>query len=56
MTDQDREDMERMQQAQARLDGYSSADEIAKLAKLHDEASLSEEEYTELKRKAMLQV
>ena len=56
MTDQDREDMERMQQAQARLEGYSAADEIAKLTKLRDEGSLSAEEYGELKRKAMLQV
>jgi len=56
MTEQDREDMERMQQAQARLDGYSSADEIAKLTKLHEAGSLNTEEYEELKRKAMLQV
>jgi hypothetical protein len=56
MTEQDREDMERMQQAQARLNGYSAADEIAKLTKLRDEGSLSAEEYEELKRKAMVQV
>jgi type VI protein secretion system component VasK len=56
MTDQDREDMERMQQAQARLNGYSAAEEIEKLAKLRDEGSLSGEEYDALKRKAMVQV
>jgi hypothetical protein len=56
MTEQDREDMERIGQAQARLDGYSAADEIAKLTKLHEEGSLNAEEYQELKRKAMLQV
>ena len=56
MTEQDREDMERMQQAQARIEGYSAADEIAKLTKLRDEGSLSAEEYQELKRKAMVQV
>jgi type VI protein secretion system component VasK len=56
MTEQDREDMERMQQAQARLNGYSAAEEIEKLAKLRDEGSLSGEEYDALKRKAMVQV
>jgi hypothetical protein len=56
MTEQDREDMERMEQAQARLDGYSPADEIAKLTTLREEGSLSVEEYEELKRKAMIKV
>lgn len=56
MTEQDREDMERMQQAQARLSGYSAADEIAKLTKLRDDGQLNAEEYEELKRKAMVQV
>jgi hypothetical protein len=56
MTEQDREEIERMQQAQARLAGNSPADEIAKLTRLRDDGSLSAEEYEELKRKAMLQV
>jgi phospholipase D-like protein len=56
MTEQDREEIERMQQAQARLAGNSPADEIAKLTRLRDDGSLSAGEYGELKRKAMLQV
>ncbi len=56
MTDQDREDMERMQEAQRRISGYSYADEIEKLAKLRDEGKISAEEYEDMKRKAMMQV
>jgi hypothetical protein len=56
VTEQDREDMERIQQAKARLDGYSAADEVAKLTRLRDEGSLSAEEYEDLKRKALLKV
>ena len=39
-----------------RIEGYSAADEIAKLAKLRDEGKITAEEYEELKRKAMIQV
>jgi Short C-terminal domain/Phospholipase_D-nuclease N-terminal len=56
MTEQDKEDMERMQQAQARLSGYSAADEVAKLAKLRDDGKITAEEYEDMKRKAMMQV
>jgi energy-coupling factor transporter transmembrane protein EcfT len=56
MTEQDKEDLERMQEAQRRVEGYSAADEIAKLSKLRDEGKISAEEYEEMKRKAMLQV
>jgi len=56
MTEQDKEDMERMQQAEARLSGYSAADEVAKLAKLRDEGKITAEEYEDMKRKAMMQV
>jgi hypothetical protein len=56
MTEQDREDLERIQQAQASPSSYSAADEIAKLTTLRDEGSLSGEEYEDLKRKAMVQV
>ena len=56
MTDQDRELIERSQEARRRVEGYSAADEVAKLAKLRDEGELTAEEYQELKRKAMLQV
>jgi len=56
MTEQDKEDLERMQQAQARLQGYSAADEVAKLAKLRDEGKITAEEYEDMKRKAMMEV
>ncbi|MGE5225785.1 MAG: SHOCT domain-containing protein [Planctomycetaceae bacterium] len=56
MTEQDKEDMERMQEAQRRIQGYSYADEIEKLAKLRDDGKISAEEYEEMKRKAMMTV
>ena len=56
MTEQDKEDMERMQQAQARMSGYSAADEVAKLAKLRDDGKITAEEYEDMKRKAMMQI
>jgi predicted membrane channel-forming protein YqfA (hemolysin III family) len=56
MTEQDREIMMKAQEQQRRLEGYSAADEVAKLAKLRDAGEISAEEYEEMKRKAMLQV
>jgi hypothetical protein len=56
MTEQDRELIERSQEAQRRVEGYSAADEVAKLAKLRDEGKITPEEYEELKRKAMIQL
>lgn len=56
MTAQDREDMEQVQEAQRRLSGYSAADEIAKLARLHDSGQITDVEYEELKRKALVTV
>ena len=56
MTEQDKEDIERMQEAQRRVSGYSYADELEKLAKLRDSGELSADEYNELKRKAMMQL
>jgi membrane protein implicated in regulation of membrane protease activity len=56
MTDQDREDMQRAEEAQRRLSGYSAADEIEKLTKLRDSGQITAEEYEELKRKAMLSI
>ena len=55
MTEQDREDMERMQEAQRRLSGYSAADEIEKLAALRDQGKISAEEYEDLKRKELIE-
>ena len=56
MTAQDKEMMEQAQEAQRRIQGYSAADEVAKLAKLRDEGKISAEEYEEMKRKAMMDV
>ena len=56
MTDQDKEDMERMQAAEMRVSGYSPADEVAKLSKLRDEGKITAEEYEEMKKRAMMQV
>ncbi len=54
MTEQDRQMMMEAEEQQRRMEGYSSADEIAKLSKLRDEGKISAEEYEEMKRKAML--
>jgi hypothetical protein len=56
MTAQDREMMEQAAEAQRRIQGYSAADEIAKLTKLRDEGTISAEDYEELKRRAMIQL
>lgn len=56
MTAQDKEDMQKMQEAQRRMQGYSAADEIAKLATLRDEGKISAEEYESMKKQAMLEV
>jgi len=55
MTEQDKKDTERMQEAQRRTSGYSPADEIDKLVKLRDEGKITPDEYEEMKRKAMVQ-
>jgi hypothetical protein len=56
MTEQDKEDMERMQAAEMRVSGYSPADEVAKLSKLRDEGKITPEEYEEMKKRAMMQI
>jgi len=56
MTEQDKEDMERMQAAEMRVSGYSPADEVAKLSKLRDEGKITAEEYEEMKKRTMMQV
>ena len=56
MTEQDKEDMARAQEAQRRMQGYSAADEIAKLATLRDEGKISAEEYEQMKAKALMEV
>jgi len=56
MTAQDKEELERMQEAQRRISGYSAADEIEKLSALRDQGKITPEEYEELKRKALVTV
>ena len=56
MTEQDKEMMAEAQEAQRRAQGYSPADEVAKLAKLRDEGKITAEEYEEQKKRAMMQV
>ena len=56
MTAQDKEMMEQAQEAQRRMQGYSSADEIAKLAELRDKGEITADEYNDMKRKAMMEL
>ena len=56
MTAQDKELMEEAQVARDRIEGYSAADEIAKLAKLHDAGHISDEEFEAMKQRAMVRV
>ncbi len=56
MTEQDKEMMMQAQEAQRRVEGYSAADEVAKLAKLRDEGKISAEEYEEMKKRAMMTI
>jgi hypothetical protein len=55
MTEQDREMIQRAQEAQRRVEGYSPADEIQKLAALRDSGKITNEEYEDMKRQAMMQ-
>ena len=45
-----------MQERERRASGYSAADEVAKLAKLRDEGSITAEEFEAMKKKATLEV
>jgi hypothetical protein len=54
MTDQDRRMLDEAEERRRRLEGYSTADEIAKLTKLHDDGQISSEEYDRLKARAMI--
>jgi hypothetical protein len=56
MTEQDKQDLARMQEAQRRVSGYSPADEIEKLGKLRDEGKITSEEYEKMKSQAMMQL
>ena len=54
MTEQDRRIAAEELDRRRRLEGYSAADEVAKLAKLRDDREITAEEYAELKSRAML--
>jgi Short C-terminal domain/Phospholipase_D-nuclease N-terminal len=56
MTEQDREEIERGAEMQRRLQGYSSAEEIEKLARLRDSGEVTPEEYETLKRRALVEI
>ena len=56
MTEQDREDIQRVQAMQQRASGYSAAEEIEKLSKLRDSGEISAEEYERLKARALVEV
>ena len=43
-----------MQEAERRMEGYSAADEVAKLAKLRDDGTITAEEYETMKQRAPL--
>jgi len=54
MTEQDKQIMETYEQQTRRAAGYSAADEIAKAQQLKASGAISEAEFEELKRKAMV--
>jgi uncharacterized membrane protein len=53
MTEQDQRELMQVQEAQRRMEGYSSADEIAKLTELRNQGAISDEEFERLKQKAL---
>jgi predicted membrane channel-forming protein YqfA (hemolysin III family) len=55
MTEQDKEDIERMRDAQRRMSGASPAEEIEKLSKLRAAGEISAEDYERLKASAVAQ-
>ena len=56
MTEQDKARIEKMQEGERRVAGYSAADEIEKLTKLRDSGAITAQEFEEMKRKALIQV
>jgi flagellar biosynthesis/type III secretory pathway M-ring protein FliF/YscJ len=54
MTEQDKQLIAQAQEQQRRLEGYSAADEIAKLNDLRAQGTISAEEYERLKQKALM--
>ena len=56
MTEQDKEMMMKAQEAQRRMQGYSAADEIAKLQQLKDSGAITAEEFEAQKKAALTAV
>ena len=56
MTEQDKEELAKMQEAQRRMEGYSAADEIEKLTKLRDSGAITAEEFEAQKKAALIPV
>ena len=56
MTEQDKQMLMQAQEAQRRMQGYSAADEVAKLATLRDDGKITAEEYEDMKKRAMMSV
>jgi hypothetical protein len=54
MTEQDKQLMDKYQAQQHRAAGYSAADEIAKAQALKDSGAITDAEFEEMKRKAMM--
>jgi hypothetical protein len=53
MTEQDKQMLAEQQEMQRRMSGVSSADDIAKAAKLLDEGKITQEEFDKLKARAL---
>lgn len=54
MTAQDQQLLEEAEQRQRRVAGFSATDEIAKAQELKDKGAITDAEFQELKRKAMM--
>jgi Short C-terminal domain/Phospholipase_D-nuclease N-terminal len=53
MTEQDKRMIAMAQERERRMEGYSAADEIAKLARLRDEGKITAEEFETMKQRAL---
>lgn len=53
MTEQDKRIIAEMQERQRRMTGFSAADEIAKAQALKDSGAITDEEFQEIKRRAL---